>query len=290
MSTDTVKPLILCVDDEAEMLRFLKESLTHRGYDVLTADSGAQAMETLRQAKPDCILLDIMMPVMDGYTLCGHLQRQEETATIPVIFVSGLDSAPAKSLAFSLGGVDYIVKPFDLQVLLDKVRACLQTTTRWQDLQQHADLRPKRSKTASFWEFREFLFEQLRLPHEKQTLVAEVRPAKLYTMASLLGIDERQIAQALAAFLKLPYRAMINPEEIRLEMLPAAYCRTNLVVAIRESSGENAFVLTNPLDLDLLDSLQRASRSDQKLRLYVASPATLAPLLGIPKRPADHIP
>ncbi len=279
---ETVKPLILCVDDEPVVLRFLKELLTVRGYDVLTADSGEQAMETLRQAKPDCILMDIVMPGMDGYTLCSHLQRQKETATIPVIFVTGLGSEPAKSLAFALGGVDYIVKPFDPQALLDKVQACLQTTTRWQVLQQSVDLRPKRSKPANFWEFREFLFEQLRLPHEKQTLVADVRPAMLYTMASLLGIDERQIAQALAAFLKLPYLAMINPEEIRLEMLPAGYCRTHLVIAIHETSGENAFVLTNPFDLDLLDSLQRMSRSDQTLRLYVASPATLAPLLRIP--------
>src|SRR5438093_10939545 len=165
MSTDTVKPLILCVDDEAEMLRFLKESLTRRGFDVLTAASGAQAMDTLRQAKPDCILLDIMMPVMDGYTLCGQLQRQEETATIPVIFVSGLDSAPAKSLAFSLGGVDYVVKPCDLQALLDQVQASLKTRTGWQDLQQHADLGAKRSNTASFWELR-----VLRVEHERRLL------------------------------------------------------------------------------------------------------------------------
>src|SRR5207244_13151212 len=141
MSTDTVRPLILCVDDEAEMLRFLKESLARRGYDVLTAASGQQAMETLRQAKPDCILLDIMMPVMDGYTLCGHLQRQESTATIPVIFVSGLDSAPAKSLAFSLGGVGYGVKPVALQALLGKVQACLQRRTVWHDVERHADER-----------------------------------------------------------------------------------------------------------------------------------------------------
>src|SRR2546422_9429367 len=139
MSTDTVKPLILCVDDEAEMLRFLKESLTRRGYDVLTAASGQQAMETLRQAKPDCILLDIMMPVMDGYTLCGHLQRQESTATIPVIFVSGVDSAPAKALAFSLGGVDYIVKPFDLQALLDKGQACRGASPGWPDLAKQSE-------------------------------------------------------------------------------------------------------------------------------------------------------
>src|SRR2546428_14126943 len=95
-------------------------------------------METLRQAKPDCILLDIMMPVMDGYTLCGHLQRQESTATTPGIFVSGRDSAPAKSLAFSLGGGDYIVKPFDLQALPDKGQACLRTGTRWPCLPQPA--------------------------------------------------------------------------------------------------------------------------------------------------------
>jgi DNA-binding response OmpR family regulator len=290
MSTETVKPLILCVDDEPTVLQFLRELLSGRGYDVLTANSGERAMETLRQAKPDCILLDIMMLGMDGYTLCGHLQTQEETATIPVIFVSALGSEPAKSLAFALGGVDYIVKPFDPPALLDKVQACLRTTTRWQILQQSVDLRPKRSKLAGFWEFREFLFEQLRLPHEKQTLVADVRPAKVYTMASLLGIDERQIAQALAAFLKLPYLDKINPKEIRLGMLPAAFCRTHLVIAIHESSGENAFVLTNPFDLNILDSLQRVTGSDRPLRLYVAAPATLAPLLGTPKRPADWTP
>jgi hypothetical protein len=121
-------------------------------------------------------------------------------------------------------------------------------------------------------------------------LVADVRPAKVYTMASLLGIDERQIAQALAAFLKLPYLDKINPKEIRLGMLPAAFCRTHLVIAIHESSGENAFVLTNPFDLNILDSLQRVTGSDRPLRLYVAAPATLAPLLGTPKRPADWTP
>src|SRR2546428_8527610 len=120
MSTDTVKPLILCVDDEAEMLRFLKESLTRRGYDVLTAASGQHAMETLRQAKPDCILLDIMMPVMDGYTLCGHLQRQESTPTTPELLLPGLGSEPAKPTAFWLGAEGCIVQPCYLHALPDK--------------------------------------------------------------------------------------------------------------------------------------------------------------------------
>jgi CheY-like chemotaxis protein len=287
---ETVKPLILCVDDEPVMLRFLKTWLPHFGYDVLTAESGEQAMETIRQTKPDCILLDIVMPGMDGYGLCARLQGQEETANIPVIFSSALGRESDKALAFALGAVDYVVKPFDQHTLHGKLQACLQKIPRWQALQQRAAPRPQRSKLEDFWHFRDFLFMYLRLPPEKQELVATVPPAKVYTMASLLGIDERQIAQALAAFLKLPYRDKINPEEIRLGTLPVAFCRTHLVIAIHESSGENAFVLTNPFDLDLLDSLQRLSRSDQTFRLNVAAPATLAPLLGIPKRPANRTP
>jgi CheY-like chemotaxis protein len=288
MHTDTAKPLILCVDDELPVLRVLKAWLTYFGYDVLTAESGEQAMETIQQTKPDCLILDIMLPGMDGYDLCARLQGQEETANIPVIFLSGLGSEPDKARAFALGAVDYVVKPFDRHTLHDKVQACMQTIPRWQALQQRAAPQPKRSKLEDFWHFRDFLFVHLRLPPEKQELVAKVSPANLYSMAALLGIDERQIAQALADFLKLPYRDKINPEKIRLGVLPAVFCRHHLVIAIHESSGENAFVLTNPFDLNILDSLQRVTRSDQPLCLYVAAPATLAPLLGTPKRPADQ--
>jgi len=286
MSTDTAKPLILCVDDEVIQLRVLKGWLTHFGYDVLTAESGEQAMETIQQTKPDCLILDIMMPGMDGYKVCARLQENEDTAQIPVIFVTGLGDAHDKARAFALGAVDYVEKPFDEQTFHDKVQACLQATPRWQALQQRAAPLPQRSKPEDFWHFRDFLFLYLKLPPEKQELVARVPPAKLYTMASLLGIDERKLAQALAAFLRVPYLDKINPEKIRLGVLPPAYCRTHLVVAIHESSGENAFVLSNPFDHNLLDGLQRVTRSDQTLRLHVAAPATLAPLFGTTKRPA----
>ena len=290
MSTDAAKPLILCVDDEVIQLRVLKGWLTHFGYDVLTAESGEQALETIQQTKPDCLILDIMMPGMDGYKVCARLQENEDTAQIPVIFVSGVGSEQDKARAFALGAVDYVEKPFDRKILFDKVQACLQTIPRWQALKRRTAPSPKHSKVEDFWLFRDFLFFYLKLLPEKQELAAKVPPAKLYTMASLLGVDERQIAQALAVFLKLPYLDRINPKEIRLGTLPAAYCRTHQVIAIYESSGENAFVLTNPFDLDLLDSLQRLSRSDQTLSLSIAAPATLAPLLGISNRSADRTP
>jgi CheY-like chemotaxis protein len=290
MNTDTAKPLILCVDDEFFTLKVLKGWLTSFGYDVLTVESGEQAIESLRQAKPDCLLLDIMMPGMNGYKVCERLQENKDTAQIPVIFVSGVGSEQDKARAFALGAVDFVEKPFDRKILFDKVQACLQTIPRWQALQQRTAPSPKHSRVEDFWLFRDFLFFYLKLLPEKQELVAKVPPTKVYTMASLLGIDERQIAQALAAFLKLPYLDRINTKEIRLGTLPVAFCRTHLVIAIHESSGVNAFVLTNPFDLDLLDSLQRLSRSDQTLSLSIAAPATLAYLFGIPKRPANRTP
>ncbi|HZC80155.1 MAG TPA: response regulator, partial [Nitrospiraceae bacterium] len=222
------------------------------------------------------------------YEVCERLQENEDTAQIPVIFVSGMGSEQDKARAFALGAVDYVEKPFDRQILFDKVQACLKTIPRWQALQQRAATSPKQSKLEDFWHYRDFLFLHLRLPPEKQELIAKVPPAKLYTMASLLGIDERQIAQSLAAFLTLPYLDKINPNLIRLGALPAAYCRTHLVIAIHESSGMNGFVLTNPFDLNLLDSLQRVTLSGQTLSLSVAAPATLAPLLGTPERPAGQ--
>jgi len=288
MNTETAKPLILCVDDEFFTLKVLKGWLTSFGYDVLTVESGEQAIETIRQAKPDCLLLDIIMPGMNGYEVCERLQKNEDTAQIPVIFVSGVGSEQDKARAFALGAVDYVEKPFDRKILFDKVQACLQTIPRWQALQQRTAPSPKHSKVEDFWLFRDFLFFYLRLLPEKQELAAKVPPAKLYTMASLLGVDERQIAQALAAFLKLPYLDKINPEKIRLGVLPAAYCRTHQVIAIHASSVMNAFVLTNPFDLNLLDSLHRVTRSDQTLSLSIAAPATLAPLLRTPERPAGQ--
>ena len=168
MSTNDAKPLILCVDDEVIQLRVLKGWLTHFGYDVLTAESGEQALETIQQTKPDCLILDIMMPGMDGYKVCARLQENEDTAQIPVIFVTGLGDAHDKARAFALGAVDYVEKPFDEQTFHDKVRACLQATPRWQALQQRAAPQPQRSKPEDFWHFRDFLFLYLKLPPEKQ--------------------------------------------------------------------------------------------------------------------------
>lgn len=112
---------ILIVDDTPNNLRILSAALTEQGYKVRSVTSGQMALTVAEAAQPDLILLDIRMPEMDGYETCQRLKAQGVTAGIPVIFLSALDEVLDKVQAFSVGGVDYITKPFQLEEVLIRV-------------------------------------------------------------------------------------------------------------------------------------------------------------------------
>src|SRR4028119_2457788 len=111
-------PEILLVDDNPENLRLLSTVLSKQGYKVKKTINGALALRSVEVAKPDLILLDIQMPGMNGYELCQKLKSQEQTADIPVIFLSALHEVFDKVKAFEVGGVDYITKPFQVEEVL----------------------------------------------------------------------------------------------------------------------------------------------------------------------------
>ena len=109
---------VLIVDDQVANLKMLLTFLQDHGYTVRIAESANRAMQVLESYTPDCILLDIMMPEVNGFELCKTLKNKSETAGIPVIFMSALDAIEDKIEGFEVGGVDYITKPFqDVEVL-----------------------------------------------------------------------------------------------------------------------------------------------------------------------------
>lgn len=112
---------ILIVDDTPENLRLLSIVLVQAGYSVRKALNGYMALMAVQTVVPDLILLDIMMPELDGYEICQQLKAQPETALIPVIFLSALSEAFDKVRAFSIGGSDYIVKPFQYEEVIIRV-------------------------------------------------------------------------------------------------------------------------------------------------------------------------
>jgi PAS domain S-box-containing protein len=112
---------ILVVDDTPNNLRLLSAMLTQLGYEVRRVINGQTALKTAQAAPPDLILLDIMMPDMNGYEVCQHLKACEQTRDIPVIFISALDEVLDKVKAFAVGGVDYITKPFSEEEVFARV-------------------------------------------------------------------------------------------------------------------------------------------------------------------------
>jgi DNA-binding response OmpR family regulator len=115
------KETILIVDDIPENLQLLAGMLSEQGYIVRLAPDGQLALQFVQVSPPDLILLDILMPDMDGYEVCKELKTSPTTQDIPVIFISALNEVFDKVKAFSLGGVDYITKPFEVREVLARV-------------------------------------------------------------------------------------------------------------------------------------------------------------------------
>jgi DNA-binding response OmpR family regulator len=116
-----MKKKILVVDDEDDILQFLELVLREKGYDVVTAAGGQEALTRAQIEKPDLVLLDIMMPQMDGWEVLKLLRVDEETANIPVAMLSARTEAKDRVQGLQEGAVDYICKPFALQELLEKI-------------------------------------------------------------------------------------------------------------------------------------------------------------------------
>jgi DNA-binding response OmpR family regulator len=116
------KTLILAVDDKPQNLQFLGKLLSDNGYEVGMARSGQQALNFVTKNEPDLILLDIMMPGMDGYEVCRRLKSDFGTQHIPIIFITAKTDTDDVVKGFEVGGVDYVAKPFNSAELLARIR------------------------------------------------------------------------------------------------------------------------------------------------------------------------
>lgn len=116
---------ILVVDDEVYILHILDFSLGAEGFEVITANNGELAVEKAKQEKPDLIVLDIMMPVLDGYETCRRLKREPGTKNIPVVLLTAKGRDVDKRLGYEVGAVDYIIKPFSPNRLIERIQEIL---------------------------------------------------------------------------------------------------------------------------------------------------------------------
>jgi CheY-like chemotaxis protein len=124
-ATNNTLPDIVAVDDNPTNLKVLMQMLRENDYKVRLATNGQLALTAVQAKLPDLILLDIMMPDMDGYEVCRRLKANERTKDIPVIFISAIYETIDKITAFAVGGVDYITKPFQHEEVLARIKTHL---------------------------------------------------------------------------------------------------------------------------------------------------------------------
>ncbi len=142
------KATILVVDDTPANLAVVNEVLTAQGYDVVTAINGERAIKRLDSNLPDLILLDIQMPVMDGFETCRRIKADPAMAHIPIIFITALSDSASIANAFSLGAVDYISKPFQEAELIARVEIHLRLQGITQTLEHQVVERTQSMETA----------------------------------------------------------------------------------------------------------------------------------------------
>ena len=124
------KPRILIVDDEPDLLSVLRFGLEVDGFDVIEASDGEQGLSLAREHGPDLIVLDLMLPRMDGYKVCRALKFDERYRRIPVFILSARSGDADRRLALELGADEYLTKPYDMRDLVGRIRERLKLPPR----------------------------------------------------------------------------------------------------------------------------------------------------------------
>ena len=212
-------PVILIIDDNPTNLNVLFEYLEESGFEVSVAQNGRSALEQVAQIHPDLILLDIMMPDLDGFEICRTLKKRVETNEIPIIFMTALTDASDKIKGFLAGGSDYITKPLQYEEVLARITA-------------HLKLRNAEKQKQAL---QMYIEEQKARLTEKDRQIAELIAGK-ETLFAYISSDLQPPLNALLGFVRV---LLENLEHYGKEQISSDLLRVQAAAERLESQHEN---------------------------------------------------
>ncbi|MDJ0571134.1 MAG: diguanylate cyclase, partial [Pleurocapsa sp. MO_192.B19] len=195
---------ILIVDDTTNNLQLLAEYLDNANYETLIAINGTRAISIARKVQPDLILLDVMMPQVDGFDVCRHLKSDPLTKDIPIIFMTALTETQHKTKGLKLGAVDYITKPFEEEELLARIRTHLSLNHLYQNSLKEAQRRKL------MLEISDRIRQSLDLEVILETATKEIRTLLDCDFVGLASLNQKNVA--IKAFASREARS-INPQK-----------------------------------------------------------------------------
>jgi DNA-binding response OmpR family regulator len=146
---DATKYKVLIIEDDKALVKFIKQLLETSGYEVDFCYNGANGISKVKKFKPDIILLDIMMSVLDGYKVAQHLKKNEETKFIPIIMVTAKSESIDKVKGINCGIDDYLIKPFDTKELLARIKSLLNKRNTYEKYTEEEKVRTLKDVVAS---------------------------------------------------------------------------------------------------------------------------------------------
>src|SRR5437879_8455807 len=170
---------VLLVEDEQDVAELIRYNLTKEGYDVVVSGNGNDALRLAREHRPDVILLDIMVPQLNGWEVCRRLKKDPELAAIPVIMVSGRVEEGDKVLGFEVGADDYVTKPFSPRELLARIRAVVRRG-------RQADAKEKKASL----KVGDLEIDRYRFEVRMKGRQVELTPKEVELLATLVGPPE----------------------------------------------------------------------------------------------------
>jgi DNA-binding NarL/FixJ family response regulator len=176
-NTGNQKKLLL-IDDDPNLILLVKDYLEFRGYEVVTAENGREALEVLEKQTPDMIICDVMMPEMDGYSLVSAIRSDSKTSWIPVLFLSAKGQSQDRVKGLNIGADVYMVKPFEPEELVAQVESSLKQASR---LIQHKDSKGGEGSP------------KIQVPFDVELTPTELRVVQFVAR----GMANREIAQEL---------------------------------------------------------------------------------------------
>jgi DNA-binding response OmpR family regulator len=135
-AAEDVTGRVLVVDDDEDSRRLLAHLLERKGYSVVLADGGPAAISTLEKTEVDVVVLDVMMPIMDGFAVCRELKKSQSTASVPVILLTARDDMETRATGMKLGVSDFLAKPVNKEELYVRIRTQLEGRQRARDLEK----------------------------------------------------------------------------------------------------------------------------------------------------------
>ncbi|MCD4708903.1 MAG: Flp pilus assembly complex ATPase component TadA [Candidatus Sabulitectum sp.] len=250
MSTKNKKVLI--IDDDRDTRLLLSHILGRTGYITETAESAAAAMRILQGGEISCILLDLLMPGMNGLEFCTNLQSDRLLSRIPVIMITSRADDETRRDALNAGVADFVPKSdLNRKTLRAKVKKVLDRAENWSRLDNPAPS----ARLQDFQGFIEFLKDNSGLSSEDTVTLSLSQPRDMYKKAFDAGLDNIETARLLSSYLHLPNYPYLDPESVESDILPAAFSRAHRVLALREKS-ELRFVLSNPFEPQLIEMLE----------------------------------